>query len=44
MNRFINDIDEVYGVGMTEQELIDYENKLKREITRQETKLSKRLP
>jgi len=44
MNRFINDVDEVYGGGMTEQELISYENKLKKEITHQETLLSKRLP
>lgn len=44
MNRFYNDIDEVYGGGMTEQELINYENKLKKEITQQETLLNKRLP
>jgi hypothetical protein len=44
MNRFINDVDEVYGGGMTEQELISYENKLKKEITHQEKLLSKRLP
>lgn len=44
MNRFYNDIDEVYGGGMTEKELTDYEIKLKKEITRQETKLNKRLP
>ena len=43
MNRFINDIDEVYGGGMTEQELTDYENKLKKEITQQENLLSKQL-
>lgn len=44
MNRFYNDIDEVYGGGMTEQELTDYEDKLKKEITQQETLLSKKLP
>jgi len=44
MNRFINNIDEVYGGGMTEKELISYENELKKEITQYETLLNKRLP
>lgn len=40
MTRFYNDIDEVYGGGMTEEELIEYENRLKKEITKQKKLLN----
>ena len=43
MNRFYNDIDEVYGGGLTEEQLTSSEKRLKKEITQWENLLSKRL-
>jgi len=43
MNRFYNDIDKVYGGGLTEEQLTSSEKRLKKEITQWENLLSKRL-
>ena len=44
MSGFHNEIEKVYGSGLDDKELLNYENRLKKEITQWENLLSKRLP